>query len=47
MRPDNDPAIYLYRKHGFARAAVLWNFYGEGQPAVRMEKALAPEIPRS
>ena len=44
VRPDNDAAIYLYRKHGFRRRAVLHGFYGEGQPAVRMELALGAGV---
>ena len=46
VRPDNDEAIRLYKRHDFRRAAVLREYYGPGQPAVRMERRLRAEDSR-
>jgi ribosomal-protein-alanine N-acetyltransferase len=36
VRPDNTPAVGLYKKTGFVSCRVLENYYGQGIPAQRM-----------
>jgi ribosomal protein S18 acetylase RimI-like enzyme len=38
VRPDNHPAITLYKKYGFATCRELANYYGPGHPAIRMSR---------
>ena len=41
VRPDNDNALRLYKREGFARADVIQEFYGRGQPALRLVREVA------
>lgn len=41
VRPDSPAAIALYRKHGFRELGIHEDYYEDGAPAIRMEKALA------
>lgn len=41
VRPDNKPAIALYRGLGFAKVTTRRDYYGPGKDAVVMLKALA------
>ena len=38
VRPDNDSAIRLYEKSGFAPCRLLHDYYGPGRPAQRMAR---------
>jgi len=40
VRPDNAPAMALYRKLGFAVAALVPDYYGEAQPGLYMRLVL-------
>jgi ribosomal protein S18 acetylase RimI-like enzyme len=42
VRPDNEPALRLYRRGGYAAAGVAPAFYEDGAPALRLIKALEP-----
>lgn len=54
VRPENAAAIALYRRAGYLDAGVIANFYEDGAPALRLQKALSrsqlpgrPRRPRS
>jgi ribosomal-protein-alanine N-acetyltransferase len=36
----NKPAIALWKKHGYRESGTIENYYGRGQHAFEMEKAL-------
>ena len=42
VRPDNLPAIRLYRKSGYIATGVVRNYYEDGMDALRMSKRLRP-----
>lgn len=42
---DNEPAIALYRDHGFAQVAGRADYYGRGRDALIMELPLVKEEP--
>jgi ribosomal protein S18 acetylase RimI-like enzyme len=42
VRPDNLPAIRLYRKDGYAVTGIAGKFYEDGTDALRMRKCLGP-----
>lgn len=42
VRPDNQPAIRLYRKDGYAVTGKAGKFYEDGTDALRMCKRLGP-----
>ena len=42
VRPDNLPAIRLYRKDGYAVTGTAEKFYEDGTDALRMRKCLGP-----
>ena len=42
VRPDNQPAIRLYRKDGYAVTGKAVEFYEDGTDALRMRKRLGP-----
>jgi ribosomal-protein-alanine N-acetyltransferase len=42
VRPDNLPAIRLYRKDGYAVTGKSGKFYEDGTDALRMRKCLDP-----
>ena len=42
VRPDNFPAIRLYRKEGYAVTGAAEKFYEDGTDALRMRKNLDP-----
>jgi len=43
VREGNEPALRLYRRHGFAVDTVRRRYYADGEDAVLMSRALAPE----
>jgi ribosomal protein S18 acetylase RimI-like enzyme len=45
VRAANEPAIHLYRRHGYAVIATKENYYGDGSPALRMRKKVPPLPP--
>lgn len=42
VREDNDPAIALYKKYGFALRGTQRNYYSDGTAALLMEAPLEP-----
>ena len=42
VRPDNLPAIQLYRKGGYAETGKAGKFYEDGTDALKMRKRLGP-----
>lgn len=38
VRPDNHPAITLYKKYGFTTCRELTHYYGHNLPAIRMSR---------
>jgi [ribosomal protein S18]-alanine N-acetyltransferase len=45
VRPSNKAAKRLYETHGYRRFAVAEDYYEDGAPAWRYEKALAASLP--
>jgi [ribosomal protein S18]-alanine N-acetyltransferase len=40
----NKAAIALWKKHGYRETATVENYYGHGQNALKMQKALTPGV---
>lgn len=40
VHPENGEAVRLYERHGFRRAGEEAEYFGPGEPRVRMERAL-------
>lgn len=45
VRPANEPALQLYRRHGYTVAGARQDYYLDGSPALRMRKELPPLPP--
>lgn len=46
-RPDNEPALAMYRKRGYQPGGTVPNYYSDGAPALQMSKPLAAAQPPS
>lgn len=44
VRPDNAASLKLWRHMGYSETAVLEDYYGEGRPALRLEKRPPPQV---
>lgn len=45
VRRDNAASLTLWRHLGYSETGVLEDYYGEGRPALRLEKRTAPQTP--
>jgi ribosomal protein S18 acetylase RimI-like enzyme len=43
--PDNNPALNLYHSLGFTLEATIGNYFGDGEPRVRLVRVSAPPNP--